>query len=247
MKILIADDERLARERLRALLEEIGMSESVMEARNGREAVNIATTFHPALVFLDIRMPGMDGMEAAKELTQLHLKPIIIFTTAYGEHALEAFEHQAVDYLLKPIKKERLEQAIKRACTLMPADTGASVPTVTNARSHITAYVRGELCPIPVNEIYFFSADEKYVLLRWKHGNVLVTETLKDLEKEFAGQFLRIHRSRLIAMVHIASLTRDGKGHYYIKLKELAEQLEISRRHLPNVRKILKDMRISGA
>lgn len=247
MKILIADDERLARERLRALLNEIGVGESVMEARNGREAVNIAAAFHPALVFLDIRMPGMDGMQAAKELSQLYVKPIIIFTTAYGEHALEAFEHQAIDYLLKPIKKERLEQAIKRARALMPETHPTIIPTTTNARSHITAYIRGELCPIPVNEIYFFSADEKYVLLRWKHGNVLVAETLKDLEKEFAGQFLRIHRSRLVAMVHIASLTRDGKGHYYIKLKELTELLEISRRHLPNVRKVLKDMRISGA
>jgi len=248
MKILIVDDETLARDRLKSLVTELGIGEVVGEASNGQEAVRIARASQPEVVLLDIRMPGMDGMSAAQELSQLNPAPSIIFTTAFGDRALDAFEYEAVDYLLKPIRKDRLEKALQKAYTLRNPQT---IPETTDtppgkARSHISVNVRGELRLIPVNKIIFFSADEKYVVLHWSEGEVLIGETLKDLEEEFGGQFLRIHRSTLVSVVNIASLTKDTKGHSYIKLKDRPDLLEVSRRHLPKVRKFLKDMRISG-
>lgn len=252
MKLIIVDDERLARDRLRALVNETGLGEVIGEAGNGRDALNVIHALHPDLVLLDIRMPGMDGMKVAQELKNITPTPIIIFTTAYGDHALEAFEHQAVDYLLKPIRKDRLEKALSRAKALLTPEAAggqwlAGEHTRPAARSHISVTIRGELRLIPVNQIYYFMADEKYVILYWTQGEVLIGETLKDLEQEFAGQFLRIHRSTLVSMVHITSLSKDSEGRSYIRLKGRTEMLEVSRRHLPEVRKILKDMRISGA
>lgn len=249
MKIVIVDDERLARDRLRALVNETGIGEVLGEAGNGREALSVIHALHPDLVLLDIRMPGMDGMKVAQELSNVTPMPIVIFTTAYGDHALEAFEHQAVDYLLKPIRKDRLEKALRRAQTLLQQDMVSSSDDPEkrpSARSHISVTIRGELRLIPVNQIFYFMADEKYVILHWTQGEVLIGETLKDLEKEFAGQFLRIHRSTLVSMVHVISLSKDNDGRSYIRLKGRTEMLEVSRRHLPEVRKILKDMRISG-
>jgi two-component system response regulator AlgR len=247
MRIIIVDDEPLARDRLSALVNELGMGQIVAEAGNGREAITAARAHQPDVILLDVRMPGMNGMEVAEQLATLSPAPIVIFTTAYSEHALEAFERQAVDYLLKPIRKDRLEQALKRAYTIMHAQPLATsdLPRPA-ARTHISVYIRGEIRLIPVNQIYYFFATQKYVVLHWKQGEVLINETLKDLEEEFAGQFLRLHRNSLVAAVQIASLYKNGNGRTYVKLRELDKTLEVSRRHLPTVRTILRDMRISG-
>jgi len=242
MNILIVDDEPLARDRLRALISELGIEQTVIEAGNGRDAIAIARSYLPEVVLLDIRMPGMDGMQVAQLLSALQPTPAIIFTTAYGDRALEAFEHQAVDYLLKPVHKERLEQALKRAQILKQLNKN-TLSDSEASRSHISVIVRGQLQLIPVNQIYYFSADQKFVMLYGTNGQYLINDTLKDLEKEFAGQFLRIHRSVLVAITKIESLNKDKKGYCYVKLRGLDAMLEVSRRHLPTVRKILKDMR----
>ncbi|EIJ44053.1 response regulator of the LytR/AlgR family [Beggiatoa alba B18LD] len=253
MKILIVDDEPLARARLRALLEEIGIGEVVGEAGNGREAVNIVSLCHPDIVLLDIRMPGMDGMEAARQMRHISPSPALIFTTAYGDHALDAFDQQAVDYLMKPIRRDRLEGALMRAKTLLNisddelSETNSFSPIKTKARSHISVKVRDELRMIPVNEIQYCYADQKYVVLHWTQGEALIGETLKELEQEFSGQFLRIHRSTLVAIVQIAGLVKDHEGRHLIKLRTANKTLEVSRRHLPTVRKVLKDMRLPCA
>ncbi len=246
MKILIVDDERLARERLRSLINELGIGEVIAEAPNGKEVLHMVRVYKPEVVLLDIRMPGIDGMQVAQELTHLPLPPLLIFTTAYSEHALDAFEKQAVDYLLKPIRKDRLERALKRAYTLITqaAQVGTLPPPV--ARSHISVNVRGELRLIPVTQVYYFLAEQKYVVLYWPQGQVLLDETLKDLEKEFAGQFLRIHRRTLVSLGSVTRLVKDKTGRCYVHLKEVPERLEVSRRHLPEVRKTLRDMRIPG-
>lgn len=250
MKIVIVDDEELARARLFALVHELGMGTVVAEACNGREAIQVIHAHQPHVVLLDILMPGMNGMEVADQLVNLNLNPtpIIIFTTAYSEHAVEAFERQAIDYLLKPIRKERLEQALKRAYTLLQTqplgDTDLPKPV---ARTHIGAYIRGEIRLIPVQQVYYFLASQKYVVMHWKQGEVLISEALKDLEEEFAGQFLRIHRAILVAARYIASLSKTTTGRYYIKLKDLDKSLEVSRRLLPAVKRTLRDMRIPGS
>ncbi|EDN66196.1 conserved hypothetical protein [Beggiatoa sp. PS] len=243
MKILIVDDEPLARERLRALVNETGMGEVVGEAGNGKEALLMVRACDPQVVLLDTRMPGMDGIEAAQQLALLDQPPVLIFTTAYSEHALEAFEHKAIDYLLKPISKERLEQALKRAYAFIQGQQ-QSLPLATPAaRTHISYFKRGELCLLPVNRIYYFFAHQKYIIVYWEEGEVLITEALKDLEQEFAGQFLRIHRSTLIALTQITSLTREN-NRTYLRLKDISIPLEVSRRHVQKVKQILKDMRL---
>jgi len=245
MRILIVDDESLARVRLRGLIHEIGIGEIVGELSNGKEILNIVEHQHTDVILLDIRMPGIDGMKIATMLSQLPMPPAIIFTTAYKDHALEAFEKQAVDYLLKPIRKARLEMALQRADLFLKNRVEPStLEQNVKARSHITINTKGELQLIPVKDIYYFSAEEKYVILHWKKGEVLLTDTLKALQEEFAGQFLRIHRSTLVAVTFIKSLTKDKQGHCYINLREVKNSLEVSRRHLPIVRKMLKDMRL---
>ncbi len=247
MKILIVDDEPLARARLRALVDELGCCEIVADVGNGNEALSVAHAFQPEVILLDIRMPGMDGMEAAQQFALQHPAPAIIFTTAFSEHAVEAFEYHAVDYLLKPIRKERLEQALQRAYSYLQTQSPSSSIQIgtPKARTHISYHFRSETRLIPVNEIYYFSAEQKYVVVHWAEGEALISESLKELEQEFAGQFLRIHRSTLVAMRQIRSLSKDKKGRSYIHLKALEKPLEVSRRHLPEVKKLLKDMRIS--
>ena len=247
MKIIIADDESLARARLRALLDELGIGHIVAEADNGRDVLHIANVHRPEIVLLDIRMPGIDGIQVAEQLALMYPAPAVIFTTAYSEHALEAYEHQVIDYLLKPIRKERLEQAIKRAHVFIQTRTNPQLAlpiTTPVARTHISYYLRGEVHVVPVNQIRYFFAHQKYVVLYCTEGEILITEALKDLEKEFAGQFLRIHRSTLVALVQIVSLVTSGKRHYYLKLRDVEQSLEVSRRHLQNVKKVLKDMRV---
>ncbi|MEN8215839.1 MAG: LytTR family DNA-binding domain-containing protein [Pseudomonadota bacterium] len=244
MKIIIADDEPLARNRLQALIEELGMGEIVAEARNGKEVLSAVHAYQPEIILLDIRMPGMDGMQTAEALASLHPQPAVIFTTAYSDHAVEAFERHAVDYLMKPIRKERLEQALKRAYTFIQNQSPNPPEPTPAARTHISYYLHGERRVVPVNQIYYFLSEQKYVTLRWAKGEILINEALRDLEKEFAGQFLRIHRSTLVAMVQLASFFKEKNGRSYLRLKDVEEPLEVSRRHLQTVKSILKDMRL---
>ncbi|MDM8558835.1 LytTR family DNA-binding domain-containing protein [Candidatus Parabeggiatoa sp. HSG14] len=246
MKIIIADDEPLARDRLRALVRELGMGKVVAMANNGMEVLFATRAYQPDIVLLDIHMPGMDGMQTAKQLALLHPTPVVIFTTAYEEYAVEAFEHQAVDYLMKPIRKERLEQALKRAYDFIQTPSNQPLTSTPTARTHISHYRRGELHLVPVNQIYYFFSHQKYIVLRWVDGEALISEALRDLEQEFAGQFLRIHRSTLVAMIQIAGLIKKENGRSYIQLKDISETLEVSRRHLQTVKTFVKDMRISS-
>jgi len=248
MKILIADDEPLARMRLRALVKEIGLCELLnAEASNGKEVLEMVQAYSPDVILLDIGMPGLSGMEAARLLGDFTNPPVLIFTTAYDEYALEAFERQAVDYLLKPIRKERLQQALERALALhkeprLAKPNLSEAPTSEVARTHISATVHGELKLIPVEKIYYLRADQKYVTLRWSGGEVLLDETLKNLEPEFSGQFLRIHRNALVALVYIGGLKKDREGQYFITFKDIDDRLEISRRHLQAVKQTIRDM-----
>jgi len=217
MKILIVDDEAPARERLKALLGDLGIVQEISEAATGQQALHLCFELTPDIVLLDIRMPDMDGIEFARHLlTQPEDQPLpaIIFTTAYGEHALAAFETQAVDYLLKPIRRERLQQALERASQMNRAQLQTAIRLEDNpaGRSHlcIRRGDRSEL--IPVHEISHFQADHKYVSV-WHHGDeYLIDESLKTLEQEFAEQFIRIHRNALIARHCLIGLEKTVSG-----------------------------------
>ena len=248
MKILIVDDEPLARARLQDLLGDIGDHEIVGEASNGREALTQIQRLHPDLVLLDIRMPELNGLEVAMHLSRFDNAPAVIFTTAYGDHALKAFEANAIDYLLKPIRRTRLEQALAKVHRTQPRLQSIQVQAAsqsnneTHGRQHICAHHRGGLKLIPIDEIIYFQADSKYVSVFHLGGEVLIDEPLKELEDEFADRFTRIHRSTLVANAFIESLSKDTEGQCLLKLREINKPFEISRRQLPMVRKLVTGM-----
>ena len=242
MKILLVDDETLARDRLRRLLADDPAHEIVGEAANGMQAISLCEETKPDLVLLDIRMPGMDGLETARHFLDLAEPPAVIFCTAYEEHAIQAFDLQAVGYLLKPVRRENLLAALEKSVRLNRAQLLALQDGDDSRRSHISARTHKGLELVPIGEVCYFQADQKYVTVRSVHGEVIVDETLRDLEIEFADLFVRVHRNALIAKSYIEGLVKDGAVQVTIKVKTIDEQIEVSRRHLPGIRKIIKTL-----
>ena len=243
MKIIIVDDEKPARARLVRLVNDLAVHEVVGEAANGIEALKLAQASEPDIVLMDIRMPGMDGIEAARHLSELEQPPAVIFTTAFADHALEAFETHAVDYLLKPGKKDRLQSAIDAAAKPTRAQASKSKELLSSLepRQHICARVRGSLVLVPIDSIYYFHAEQKYVTVRYSDGEVLIEDALKSLETEFGDRFYRIHRNALISLARVGGLRSGNDGHQ-VSFHDIDETLEVSRRHLPGVRTIIKSM-----
>ena len=242
MNILIVDDESLARQRLSSMVEELGAPyQLTAEAANGQEAIDICQAKAVDLVLMDIRMPGIDGLAAAAELAKQETPPAIIFTTAYDEHALAAFERSATDYLLKPIRRQRLQQALERAQRLTRAQLSNSKEEETAARTHICAHLGRELRTIPLDEILYFQAEQKYVIAHLESGEVLLEEPLKRLEEEFSETFLRIHRNALVAKQRLIGMLKNSDGHCQVKLDGSNNALDVSRRHQPAVRSWLKN------
>jgi two-component system response regulator AlgR len=242
MKVLIVDDEQLARNRLRRLVDEIGDYSVCGEAASGRSAIEQVDRLRPDILLMDIRMPDIDGLEAARHLGTLDCPPAVIFTTAYEDHALSAFETQAVDYLLKPIRQGRLAAALAQSRRLTRAQLEAlDVRKQSVTRTHICVRQRGNLQLVPVEEIRFFRAEHKYVTVHAADGQeVLIEESLKSLEEEFGDRFVRIHRSMLVGQAFIAGLGRTSDARWQLRLSGIDEPLEISRRHLAEVRRRLK-------
>jgi len=241
MNVLIVDDEQLARQRLRKLLSANSGYQIIGEAETGEDALRKTQSSHPDVVLMDIRMPGMDGIEAARYISRMDKPPAIIFTTAYSDHALNAFETHAIDYLLKPIKQSRLEAALDAAKRMNKAQLSQLREDETGAaRQKICVKNRGSLELIPVEEIIYFKADQKYVTLRTAEQEYLIEESLKLLEEEFSQQFMRIHRNALVAQQMLHGLTKNDAGHACISFNDIDDLLEISRRHLPFIRKQLK-------
>lgn len=241
MRILIVDDEPPARERLMHMLSDMTEIETVGEAANGLEAVQKVQTARPDVVLMDIRMPGMDGLEASRHLSQMEEPPAIIFTTAYSEHALEAFDAHAVGYLVKPIRQERLHDSLAKARKLTQAQLATlSMDNTHTGRSHICARVRGNLELIPVDNIVYFQADQKYITVRHLNGEVLIEDALKNLENEFEDKLLRIHRNALVNVNTISGMEKSREGRFLITFKPVDDRLEISRRHVAEVRRFLK-------
>ncbi len=243
MNVLIVDDEQLARDRLVRMVSALSGYEVVGQAGNGREALQRAVESRADLVLLDIRMPGMDGLETARHLSELDEPPAVIFCTAYEEHAVQAFDLQAVGYLLKPVRRESLESALDKAQRVNKAQLAALGGALSpSSRTHISARTRRGIELVPVDDVRYFQADQKYVTVRFGGGEVIVDETLRELELEFGEQFLRVHRNSLVAVAHIERLERVGPGQSRIRLKGVAEALDVSRRHLAAVRKFVRSM-----
>jgi len=244
MKILVVDDEAPARARLRQLLEDVGQYTIVGEAGNGQEALGIVARSRPDIVLLDIRMPGMDGIETAQHLNKLDSPPAIVFATAYDEYAIDAFEANAIGYVLKPIRRERLKQALQQAARLNVAsfEDLRSKSGTTEQRRHVCARLQGELKLLPVADILCFVADQKYVNVIHKAGQDLIDDSLKSLEDEFSDQFVRIHRGALVSLEAVDALkkTEDGRTRVMLRGVDSADDLIVSRRHVANVKRRLK-------
>jgi two-component system response regulator AlgR len=241
MKILVVDDERPARERLIHMLSSMKDIEPVGEAVNGMEAVQLVQSIRPDVVLMDIRMPGMDGLEASRHLAEMEEPPAIIFTTAYSEHALEAFDAHAVGYLVKPIRQERLELSLRKARKLTQAQLATlSRESSSTGRSHICARVRGNLELIPVDEVVYFQADQKYITVRHNKGEVLIEDALKNLEIEFEEKLIRIHRNALVNTSYVCGMEKSRDGRFMVNFRTIDDRLEISRRHVAEIRKFLK-------
>ena len=243
MKALIVDDESLARERLSMLLRDAG-ADVIGEASDGRAAVETVAKLHPDVVLLDIRMPVMDGLEAARHIANLESPPAIIFCTAYDEHALAAFDASAIDYLVKPVRLERLRTALERAHRFGAAAVQKveQASAERRARSHLCARVRGNLVLVPVGDIHYLLAEDKYVVVHTSKGEVLIEEALKTLESEFDDRFVRIHRNCLVARDRLAGLLRGPDGSIHVKIEGTDASLEVSRRNLPALRKLVRTL-----
>ena len=242
MKVVIADDEPLARERLRSLLAEHAGIEIVAEAENGLTALQACAEFRPDLVLLDIAMPGVDGLEAARHLTAFDPRPAVVFCTAYDEHALSAFDAAAIDYLMKPVRAERLAAALERARTFIAGrETQAPAVPGKHPRTHLCARLRGSLRLIPVEDVHYLQAEEKYVVVHHARGEDLIEESLKSLEDEFNARFVRIHRNCLVARHEITELKRSSDGRVHAVLRHGKEPLEVSRRCVAGLRDTVKN------
>lgn len=240
MKILIVDDEAPARQRLASLLQSLGEHELVGQAATGTDAVAACQRLRPDVVLLDIRMPGSDGLDAAARINLAPEPPAIVFVTAYGDHALAAFDAEAVDYLLKPVRRERLADALMKARRLNRAQLDALRQGPAENRQHLLCRRRGALELIPIDDIRYLQADHKYVTVNHLRGEDLVDDSLKQLEDEFGGRFVRIHRNALIARQYLAGLERSRDGQYHVRVRDTDVLLEVSRRHVAAVKALLR-------
>ena len=229
LRVLVVDDEPPARERLRSLLAEIAEVEVIGEAVSGREALTHTHDLAPDVVLLDVRMPGMDGLEVARHLNVLEEPPAVIFTTAYDQYAVEAFEAQAVGYLLKPVRKEQLAASLARAGRLTRAQLQKLAGDEAR-RSHIAARHRDGLRLIPLEEVQYFLADQKYTTVRHLGGEDLIEDSLRLLESEFGAAFVRIHRNALVGVKHLERIERNAEGQYFVRLRGCDAPLPVSRR-----------------
>jgi two-component system response regulator AlgR len=232
LRVLIVDDEIPARELLRSMLADTEGFEIAAEAENGQRALELCGKLQPDIVLLDVRMPGIDGLEVARHLATLDEPPAVIFVTAFDEYALQAFESEAIAYLLKPIRAEKLRAALAKAgrLTRPQLQQVASAARENPRRTHIGVRGRDGLKLIPIDEVLCFVADQKYTTVRHQGGEDLIDDSLKILEEEFSASFVRIHRNALVNTRYLERIARDASGQHFVHLRGLAEALEVSRR-----------------
>jgi two-component system response regulator AlgR len=243
LKVLIVDDERLARARLRRLLEQHQDLQIIGEAGNGVQALEQNRVLHPDLIFLDIRMPGLDGIAVANALSEQAVPPAIIFVTAFHEHALEAFATPSVDYLLKPIQQQRLTQALDKL--RRPNRAQLAQQEDQDPDHFIQAGGANRRTLIPLRDIYYLQSDQKYTRVRHSQGEDLIELSLKSLENRYPDQFLRVHRNALVAVRYLRGIELDADGQHYIYLRDLNERIPVSRRLVASIKRTVAELSAS--
>jgi two-component system response regulator AlgR len=257
LRVFIADDEAPARARLKELLADVRgeIATSVAgEAANGLEVIERLPASGAQVLLLDIQMPGMAGIEVARHLGRLEHAPAIVFVTAHDRHAVEAFELNALDYLMKPVRAARLAAALKKAQAAgpVPRERLENTARLSNAgaREFFSVTERHRIALVPVGDVLYLKAELKYVTLRTRAGEHLIEEPLVNIEREFAERFVRVHRNCLVARAAIRGFERNkgaaaGGGeeepHWNVVLEGIAERLPVSRRQWPAVKSVLPE------
>ena len=248
LRIVLVDDEAPARRRLRELLDDCTAALPVLvvgEAGSGREALHLLGTTPADLVLTDIHMPDMDGIELARHLLKLPLPPVLIFTTAHHEHAIAAFEVHAIDYLVKPVRVQRLLSALQKVPRLKPLSDTKLNRLPAAARRFLSVTERSRVVLVPIDEIVYLKAELKYITIRTADREFLLEESLTRLEEEFGPRFVRVHRNCLVAREAIRGFERrvsaDGDAHWEVMLRGVTEALPVSRRQQFIVREIGRD------
>jgi two-component system response regulator AlgR len=245
MKVFLADDEEPSRERLKELLSDIAgevPTEIAGEARNGLEALERIPGSGAEVVLLDIQMPGMAGLEVARHLAALEAPPAVVFVTAHDRHAVEAFELNALDYLLKPVRATRLAAALRKAAAAGAPGRERLARAASAAREYLSVAERHRIALVPVRDILFLRAEQKYVTVRTREREHLIEESLIALEREFAERFVRIHRNCLVSRTAIRGFERssgDDEAHWLVVIDGFGERLPVSRRQWPLLREIV--------
>ena len=261
ISILIVDDEPVARSRLRELLADLAPEfphRIIGEAANAPEALSQIEMSHPQIVLLDVQMPGMTGIELARHLSARALAtdsqgpmPLVIFVTAFEEFAVEAFEVKAIDYLLKPVRAQRLLEALRRAVTRLPSDQIEAIDQLARAtntrRRHLSVHERGRVVLVPLEQVIYLKAELKYITVRTREREFLIEESLTSLEDEFVDRFVRIHRNALVARPAIGGFERvtptgdeeGGDPYWQVVLRDIPERLPVSRRQWSLVKNLV--------
>jgi two-component system response regulator AlgR len=235
MRVLIADDEPLARMRLEALLRECSGAELVGSVGDAEAVLTLLPEVKPDVLLLDIEMPGLSGLDLAHRLKALPAPPQVVFCTAYEQHAVSAFDLAAADYLVKPVRGDRLCAALRRA-----AQRRVEAPATPSRRDHLCARIRGELKRVPLNAVLCLLADDKYVTVHHRDGSLLIEESLKQLDLEFPGRFVRLHRNCLVPRERLLGLKSLPDGRTIAQIAGCDLEPEISRRKLPALRELLR-------
>ena len=255
LRVLVVDDEAPARARLRDLLGDVGAQQPnalAGMAANGVEALRLLEDAAVDVVLADIRMPVMDGVELARHLARLPAPPALVFVTAYDQYAVQAFELAAVDYLLKPVRAQRLAEALERVrARRVPPAAEALATLAVGERGHFSVAERGRILLVPVAEVLYLRAELKYVTARTAAREYVLDEALVQIEQEFPRRFLRLHRNCLVALAAVAGVERaaerdgakdgerEAEPHWEVLLRDLPERLPVSRRQWPAVRQAL--------
>ncbi|MDZ7783689.1 MAG: LytTR family DNA-binding domain-containing protein [Halioglobus sp.] len=240
MNVLVVDDEALARERLARLVARVKPGVCCLQATGGEVALAQIAEYEPELVLLDIRMPGMDGIEVAARIGAMPDPPAVIFCTAYDEYALDALRHEAVAYLLKPVREADLRRALDSAARVNRVQLASlralEAGPAGGARTQVSTQTHRGIESLPLAEVRCFIAEDKYVTAYSPRGSLVLPDTLKDLETEFSDRFLRVHRNALVALEHIESLQHDTAGGWHLFLNAVEQRPQVSRRHIKQVK-----------
>jgi len=236
LRVLIVDDEAPARKRLRRMLAEVPGVHVVAEATSGEDAIGLIQLKKPDVLLLDISMPGLDGMTLAQMLHSGGQSPAVIFCTAWSDQAVEAFDCEAVDYLVKPVRAERLERALDKARRSLTR------PDSDMADVFLRSTLGGKVRLLPMAEVIYLVAEDKYTTAVHEKGRMVINQSLLELEKEHANIIVRVHRGTLVLKNRIRGLEKAHDGRHFLKLDGCEDRPQVSRRSLPAIRKLIREL-----